>query len=125
MADREGGWWSRLSHVGGPVDASGYRVAEIGGLSDGLWVVAWVQINDEVIADARFEVYGALEALAIADWLAARIIGHARQAACRINARDALDALGLPAEAGGDALRIEDALRLALSCDAIGGSYEH
>jgi hypothetical protein len=128
-------WWSEVGYgqggdspgryLGKPADARGYNVGEVGGLREGLWVVAWVQLADEVVADVRLEVHGSLEALAIADWLAARVVGLALEAACRSRARDALDALGLPVEAGGEALRIEDALRLALSCNAMGGNHEH
>jgi len=112
---------ARMGRLGAPIERRDYARGSVGGLDQGLWVVAWVQVIDERVTAASFEVYGSLEALAIANWFAELVVGHAPVSAQQAEARGALEALGLPPESAGAALRIEDALAAALRCEITGG----
>lgn len=96
-----------------------YRRGEAGRLEDGLWVILWVQVRGGTVTDLRYELYAPLSSSAIAEWLAARVVGASVAAACAQGCREAVAALELPAEAAGEALVIEDALQAALDCHAL------
>lgn len=114
-----------LTRLGCPAHWAHYRRGEAGRLSDGIWVVAWVSMDEESVADAAFEVYGSPAALVLADRLARTVAGLSRAQAGATSAREAVEALGLPADAAGEALVIEDALARALAGETSGGSNEH
>lgn len=118
-----------LHRLGHPEGRGHYRCGEAGRLTDGLWVVAWVTLAGDTVADATFEVYGSPAALILGNWLADAVIDCTCRQACAKTARGAVEALGLPTDAAGEAVVIEDALATALACEMAseptGGSNEY
>lgn len=114
-----------LTGLGPPPAPQAYGCGSAGRLEEGLWVVAWVKMANEHIVDVTFEVFGSPEALCIADWVARRVGGSDVEDAARVRAVDAVESLGLPPGARGEALYIEDALARAIAREPSGGSDEH
>lgn len=101
--------------LGAPPARAGWKHGSAGRVDDGCRIDCWIQCQDAVISASRFEVFGGLEAMAMAGWLADWMVGREMQETAAVTGRWIADSVGVSAEARGDALQIEDALRAALA----------
>lgn len=77
-------------------------------------VVFYLHIIANEIRDARFEAYGCPHTIAVAEYMAGRLIGRPPERAVQETPQQVADLLGLPAEKLGQALIVEDAISAAL-----------
>lgn len=76
----------------------------------GVWVRFVLEIDDDVVARAGYEVFGCPHAVAAADWIAEWLAGRPIDAVGRLDVHDVAKRLGVPVHKLGKLLRIEDAL---------------
>ena len=117
LAGAAAAWFRDRRRAGPPDDEAGWRRAETGGLGQNVVVRVWVACEGGRVRAVRYQVFGGPGALACAAWMAARLEGQTASAESVPAGREAVAALELTAEATGDALMVEDALREALAMD--------
>lgn len=105
---RRAGHWP----VGTPRVATGTT----GSLDDGAWAELQVQVGegDDVIADARFRVFGCSAAVASASFVADAMVGASPVRARQLQAERVAEALALPPEKHAMAALAVEAARAAL-----------
>ncbi|AUB78032.1 hypothetical protein BBH56_02195 [Spiribacter roseus] len=111
-ADR--GWWD-YRHLGAPAVRLGWQHGSAGRIDEGCRVDCWLCGDATVIRGARFEVFGEVEIIRAAAWVAAWLEGRTPAVARTVTGRWLAEAAGLPDEARAGALCIEDAMRSALT----------
>lgn len=107
--------------LGAPVSPSGWQHGRAGRSEENLRIDCWLHCVDDVITEARFEVFGGPPALRAAAWLSEWLTGRGVTQAAALSGLAIAEAAALPVVARGDALCIEDALRAALAAPRIEG----
>jgi NifU-like protein involved in Fe-S cluster formation len=75
-----------------------------------VWVRVEVEVDDEILAAARYDAYGCPHFLAGADWIVERLAGQPVAALTEVASGDAVAALDVPTAKRGKLLVVEDAL---------------
>jgi len=110
-----------VTRLGAPERAAGWRYGRAGDSQEDLRVDCWLRCVDDVVTEARFEVFGGPDTVRAAAWTAEWLEGCGREQAAALTGLAIAQAVGLPVAARGDALCIEDALRAALAAPTIEG----
>ena len=106
----------RPQHAGRPeLPADRWVSGRAGIRRTGSDVVFYLQIVAREIHDTRFEAYGCPHTIAVAEYMAERMIGRPVDQAMQETLQQLADELGLPAEKLGRALIVEDAINAALA----------
>ncbi len=111
--------WNAES-LGAPGAAQGWIHGAAGRVADGCRVDCWLSAGPGGIREARFEVFAGPEAMRAAAWLADWLAGRSVKAAEAVTGLWLAGQAGMPDEARGEGLCIEDALRSALTAVAAG-----
>ncbi|MCH8958286.1 MAG: iron-sulfur cluster assembly scaffold protein [Proteobacteria bacterium] len=106
----------RPRHAGRPrLPANRLAIGRAGKRRTGSDVVFYLEIIASRIHDARFKAYGCPHTIAVAEYMAERLIGRPVDDAVQETPQQLADELGLPAEKLGQALIVEDAIAAALA----------
>jgi NifU-like protein involved in Fe-S cluster formation len=80
---------------------------------DGARVLLSLRVRHDVVAEARFRVYGCPYLIAAASWLTERLTGASRNQVAEWDWREAADALDVPPSRFGRLITLQDAVRAA------------
>ncbi|MBS3786448.1 MAG: hypothetical protein KGY57_06540 [Gammaproteobacteria bacterium] len=101
-------------HLGAPLEAVGFKHGSAGSIQTGCRVDCWLQFAGDGELEVRFEVFAECPTIEAAAWLADWLTGRDIDEAKSVTGLWLAEVTKMPAERRGDALCIEDALRLAL-----------
>lgn len=101
-------------YLGAPLKAVEFQHASAGSLQMGCRVDCWLRAQASGGLEVRFEVFAEHSTIEAAAWLAKWLTGRTIDEARSVTGLWLAEATGMPVERRGDALCIEDALRLAL-----------
>lgn len=103
--------------LGAPADGQGFRHGRAGRLEDGCQIDCWLKLDGKRLEAVSFAVFGSLEALRMAGWLAEWLQGAEAKQVPSVSGLWLAEQTAVSAEARGAALVIEDALHAAFAGD--------
>ena len=100
--------------LGAPLNTVGFKRGNAGSIQTGCRVDCWLRSGSDGELEVRFEVFAEHSTIEAAAWLAGWLTGRDIDEAKSVTGLWLAEVTKMPAERRGDALCIEDALRLAL-----------
>ena len=107
--------------LGAPQPPAGWCHGSAGDVAGGCRIDCWLLAAGDELREVRFEVFASGEAMRAAAWLADWLSGRSLAVADGVTGAWLADAAGLPDQARGDGLLVEDALRAALTAMPVDG----
>ncbi|MDR9432738.1 MAG: iron-sulfur cluster assembly scaffold protein [Spiribacter sp.] len=111
--------------LGAPESALGWQHGTAGSVSDELRIDCWLNVNNDRIAQVRFELFAGPGAMQAVNWLANWLNNRSLAEASTIDGLAIATHAGIDDESRTEALCIEDALRNALNAAPIEGGQSH